>query len=75
MGAVYNDFDCNPAEVLGGINDEPMYTQSSNLSDGNSDAENEASAPQLSIDQAILEEDRIDTENFDVTSKNQMMSI
>jgi len=82
VGAVYNDFDCNPAEVLGGINDEPMYTQSSNLSDGNRDAENEASAPQLCIDQAILEEDRIsgilwilyqgcsiDTEDFDVTSE------
>ena len=30
-GAIYNDFDCDPCELLGGIDEEPLYSQTTNL--------------------------------------------
>jgi len=57
-GAIYNDFDSNPLDLLGGISSAPCYSQTSNLevtADLDSDAE---VAPKKAVEHALLEGDK-----------------
>ena len=56
-GAIYNDFDSNPLDLLGGISDAPCYSQSSNLQK-KVVPENEDVAPKEAIEYALLEGDK-----------------
>ena len=74
-GAVYNDFDSNPSDILGGVTDEPLFSQSTNLSSTHEDLSNDNLVPQKLVDCAVLEESlytdivysqsSIDCEEFD----------
>lgn len=58
-GAIYNDFDHNPLDLLGRITNEPCYSQSSNL--GNHQAisrEDMELVPRRAVEHALLEADQ-----------------
>ena len=58
-GAIYNDFDSNPLDLLGGITDMPCYSQSSNLRRSVSlDNVEEDAASKKAVDHALLEGDK-----------------
>ena len=55
-GAIYNEFDSNPLDLLGGITDASCYSQCSNLTTNASvDDETDNIAPQKAIEHALLE--------------------
>ena len=75
-GAIYNDFDCNPREALGGIDSNPTFSQE--VAHPSSPEHNDSTVPRDCLDHAILEADRqhgilyehlaFDSPAFDCTS-------
>lgn len=58
-GALYNDFDSNPLDLLGGISNIPCYSQTSNISDSIQQEEEELEiVPIEAMEHALLEADK-----------------
>lgn len=57
-GAIYNDFDSNPLDLLGGISNTPCYSQSSNLDRNVKIGSDDDVAPKQAIEHALLEGDK-----------------
>lgn len=56
-GAIYNDFDCDPREALGGIDNDSTFSQDQTHTETQTGLQ-KVSVPRECIDHAILEADR-----------------